>query len=679
MTPLLLVAKWRRWLLLTASGAAAAAGVASGLVSFVIARLLDASPPQARVLAVVVGVLAAVWDLARRLKGPLSADRVALWLEERSPSLQYALVSALGLSSVPPRLAQAIERVDVARPARRAVIRTLVPPLAALALAVILATLQRSDAGAALLAPVAERVRTGESNALANVRVTVFPPAYARRPVVRLVSPDVIRALTGSRITVEGRAPDAGDSAAVAVSLDSSALMLSSGEGQWRAALAVPRAPAVLTLRHGVHARLIAIEPVADSLPAVALTSPSRDTVLRVPEGQFALRARAEDDHGLTSSAFEYIVSSGQGEIFTFSSGTLGAQRPAGNRVAELSATLDLAALALKPGDVVHLRAVARDANAVSGPGIGASDTRTFRVARAGEYDSIAVEAAPPPEEDKTLLSQRMLINLTETLVRRSPRLSRDAIVSESRRIARDQARLRKEVSDLVFSRLGDDVSGEHFHGDGHQHTPDQQVQGPLTPAQLLAAAERATEIHTEATDFAEDETPVVAINRPLLEAYNAMWDAGRELEGGAPRRALPPMYAALAAIQKARAAERLYLRGVPPRVVVDLQRVRLQGTERGSDAVRVSRPPVDAARREALERLHRSLGVSSGSAAADSLLLIRLSLVGEWPAAAATFDALIADVRAGRDATASVLAVRRALDGATAVRDSLSVWSLVP
>jgi hypothetical protein len=122
-----------------------------------------------------------------------------------------------------------------------------------------------------------------------------------------------------------------------------------------------------------------------------------------------------------------------------------------------------------------------------------------------------------------------------------------------------------------------------------------------------------------------------------------------------------------------------LYLRGVPPRVVVDLQRVRLQGTERGSDAVRVSRPPVDAARREALERLHRALGVSSGSAAADSLLLIRLSLVGEWPAAAATFDALIADVRAGRDATASVLAVRRALDGATAVRDSLSVWSLVP
>jgi hypothetical protein len=138
-------------------------------------------------------------------------------------------------------------------------------------------------------------------------------------------------------------------------------------------------------------------------------------------------------------------------------------------------------------------------------------------------------------------------------------------------------------------------------------------------------------------------------------------------------------MYAALAAIQKARAAERLYLRGVPPRVVVDLQRVRLQGTERGSDAYRMSRPPVDAARREALSRLHRALASASGSAAADSLLVIRLSLVGDWPSAAATFDALIADVRAGRDATASVLAVRRALDGATSIRDSLAVWGPVP
>lgn len=679
MTPMLLVARWRRWLLLTVVAAAAGFGAAAGLVAFTIASVLDGSARQAAVLGGVVGVLALAADLIRRLKGRLTAGRVALWLEERAPALQYALVSALGRQTVPRRLGDAIARVDVARPARRAVIRTLAPPVVALALALFVALYQRSDAGAALLAPVAERARTGDSSPLAIIRVTVAPPAYTRLPATRLENPDVIPALAGSRITITGRLPLPDDSAGVRVELDSSAVpLMREASRQWHAVLQAPAAPGVLRLRHGTRTRLIAIEPYPDSLPAVTLRLPGRDTVLRTPEGRFVLQARAEDDHGLSTAAFEYIVSSGQGELFTFTSGSLGAQRPGGRRVAELSATLDLASLALKPGDVVHLRAVARDANTVSGPGIGASDTRTFRVARAGEYDSIAVEAAPPPEEDKTLLSQRMLINLTEALVRRSPRLRRDEMVSESRRIARDQARLRKEVSDLVFSRLGDDASGEHFHGDGHQHTADQQVQGPLTPEQLLAAAQRATEIHNEATDFAEDETPVVAINRPLLEAYNAMWDAGRELDAGAPRRALPPMYAALAAIQKARAAERLYLRGVPPRVVVDLQRVRLQGAERGSDAYRVPRPPLGVARREAMDRLHRALTVVDGSAAADSLLLIRLSLVGEWPAVVGTFDALIADVRAGRDATASVLAARRALDGATTVRDSLPAWGPV-
>lgn len=674
-----LVGTWRRRLLLAVGAAAVTSGAATGIFSFVIALALGASARQAGILGGVVAACLIALDLARRLNGPLSAQRVALWLEEHSPSLQYALVSALGTRSPHARLAAAIDRADVARPARRALVKTLVKPAIALAVAFIAAALQRSEAGATLMAPVVGIFRPGAASVLERIHVTVQAPAYAGRSTLRFENPDVVRPLAGSVITVEGRRPPEGDSGEVSAMLDSSSVGVTISGGQWRAGFETPGDPAVLRLLHGPHSRLIAIEPQSDSAPSVTLTVPARDSVLRAPEGRFALRAHAADDLGLTSASFEYIVSSGQGERFTFTSGALGAQRPGGRRSAELSATLDLAALGLKPGDVIHLRAVAGDANNVSGPGVGTSDTRTFRIARAGEYDSVAVEAAPPPEADKALLSQRMLINLTEALVKRSRGLARENLVSESRRIARDQARLRKQVSDLVFSRLGDDVSGEHFHGDGHEHTENQLVQGPLTPEQLLKAAERATEIRNEATDFAHDETPVVAINRPLLEAYNAMWDAGRELDAGVPHSALPPMYAALAAIQKARAAERLYLRGVPPRVVIDLARVRLQGRERGSDAYRVAHSPADAALRNALDRLHRALASGSGSATADSLLLIRLSLVGQWPAAANTFDALIGDVRAGRDATSSLLAVRRVLDATTSVRDSLSAWGQIP
>jgi hypothetical protein len=67
----------------------------------------------------------------------------------------------------------------------------------------------------------------------------------------------------------------------------------------------------------------------------------------------------------------------------------------------------------------------------------------------------------------------------------------------------------------------------------------------------------------------------VLAVNKPLLEAYNHMWDAGRALEIAEPRQALAPMRKAIAALQRARAAERIYLRGRPPTVVVDLNKVR--------------------------------------------------------------------------------------------------------
>ena len=60
------------------------------------------------------------------------------------------------------------------------------------------------------------------------------------------------------------------------------------------------------------------------------------------------------------------------------------------------------------------------------------------------------------------------------------------------------------------------------------------------------------------------DDSPVIAINQPLLEAYNAMWDAGRALEQGDPRAAIPHMRLALAAIERA-GWQRLLELGAPP------------------------------------------------------------------------------------------------------------------
>ncbi|MGQ0646932.1 MAG: hypothetical protein ACT4P7_05145 [Gemmatimonadaceae bacterium] len=675
MTARTLVEAWRTRIAATAALCSLAIGIGVAALTRVAAEWLGGDPPQAVALALTAGFCAGALELMRRVRGELTSTRVALWVEEQAPAMQYALVSAVEADDATGWCEARVRAVDVAPAAWRALARALRgPAIVAAAGVVVLLAAPPVDPVSAAARRLIERTSTPGS-ALSSIRARIVPPAYSRLAPERINQPDILRPLVGSTLHIEGRLPEAVSASDVVVSIDRTRLRSLAVRDGWSVVIPVDTVTRVVRLAQGGASRLVIIEPRTDSLPAVLIQLPLRDTVLRAGNGTVALRARASDDLGLVSAAFEYIVSSGEGERFTFTTGTLGIERSAGARLVDLAASLDLAALRLRPGDVVHLRAVAQDGNTVSGPGVGASDTRSIRIARLGEYDSVAVEAAPPPEADKSLLSQRMLINLTEALLRRVPTLERTAVVSESRRIGRDQARLRKQVSDLVFARLGDDPQGEHFHGDGHAHNENEPLTRTLTPAELLQAAERATNRSAEVTEAAHDETPIIAINRPLLEAYNAMWDAGRELDAGQPRAALPPMYAALAAIQKARTAERLYLRGTPPRVVVDVGRVRLQGRERGQSAVRTARPRVDPVRRSALDRMTRALSLTSGGAAADSLLLVRLTLVGRFGDAAEAMSALIGDLREGRSITPNAERVRRLLDAGGARADRVSLW----
>ena len=624
------------------------------------------------VLALLLGTLtgvASTWWSYRRIRGPgFGVPAVSLWIEEHEPSLRYRLVTAV--EGHVPSLEQGLTGIDWSPAVRGATRQALFGPgMAVLATGVLLAA---SISFAPTVSRLASRVTSGNRPGLGplDITVDVIPPGYARQRAQSLRNPPVIRALVGSevRITLAGSAAftlSAGDAAVAAGSA-------------WR----VTPQPIALRVQSGDNSRLIAVDPVPDSAPSVQIREPARDTVLAVPNGTFALGADLRDDIGLERAAFEYIVSSGSGESFTFASGMIGARSLDGSASSTIAGRLSLASLNLKPGDFVHVRAVAYDRRPDTAAARGVSETRTIRIARTGEFDSVSVEAAAPPEADKAILSQRMLINMAEALVRRRSRLPRTTFSGESRSIARDQARLRKQVGDLVFARLGDDASGEHFHGDGHEHE-GQELRPAMTPDELLKAAENAAAAATgRVLDFEGDETPVVAVNRPLLEAYNFMWEAGRELDQASPERALPAMYRALEAIQRARAAERLYLRSRPPRAVVDVDRVRLQGKEKGTPAAREPRSLATGAARDALARFARVVRLASAdpSTAADSLLLLRIDLLGTIPPAAATAAAEAADaLRNGGDATASLAIVRRSLGRPVTAGDTLPRWSGVP
>jgi hypothetical protein len=625
---------------------------------------------------VVAGIVAAAG--VRRATVP----RVALWIEERVPRLEYALVTAVELfgsgrsvDALEARVRQVTWRDEVRRALGRALVLPAVVLLAAMGVAFgaryLLANTRAGSAAARII--TGGREAAPATSPLARVRAHVVPPAYTGARDLTVDEPAVVDAIVGSRVELSGR----GGTTPVSAALDDRPMRVDTAGGQWRVAFSMDARSGVLRLLAGSVQRLVAIEARSDSAPVVVLSAPPRDSVLRSAAATFPLHAELHDDWGLATASFEYIVSSGEGESFTFRSGSIGARRLANARGATLDGTLSLAALELKPGDVVHVRAIARDGNTVSGPGEGASETRVIRIARQGEYDSVAVEGAPPPEADKSALSQRMLIMLTEKLEARRPRLDRPALLGEARTIARDQNRLRKAVGDIVFSRLeGDSGSGEHSHDEAAEARTDSSR---LSKAEeLLRAADSATGGAAEILDFEGGESPVVAINRPLLEAYNHMWDAGRHLEQGETREALPPMYAALAAIQRARQAERIYLRGKPPKVVVDLARVRMSGKDKGTGSTRTPRPPLDPRRAARVARFLNAAAMldSAPAAAIDTLLVLRVDALDADPPAARALGAALAELRAGRDATGALVRARRALEGDAPRGAAVSPWS---
>jgi hypothetical protein len=655
---------------------AACIGASVALVSLAVAHLI-ALPSAAAVLVASIGVFVA-GVLAARGWGARSLDRVALWVEERHPALRYALVTATEAPASPELEAQALA-VPWWSTERHTLGRALVGPALALLVAISLLVLSQRIADTGVL--VSDRATPAGSariertaDPLAAVRATVRAPAYSGRGVVTLDDPTSVDALVGSVVVVSG----SGSESQVKGSLDSTSLRATSGDGRWSLSVTMPAKPALLRLRSSVEGgreRLVVLAPIADAPPAVTLLSPARDTTVRTGTGALLLRAQLRDDIGLRDASFEIIVSSGQEETFTFRSAVLARTSLNGRRDGELSTRLSLDSLALKPGDIVQMRAVARDANDVTGPGVGSSETRALRVARAGEYDSVAVEAAPPGDPDAQVLSQRMLITLTEALQRRRRTLARPTMLTESRRIAADQARLRKRVGDVVFQRTGGEPLSEE--GDAGVH------EGKLTPEELLERARAAGMDAGSPMDVEGDETPILALNKPLLEAYNAMWDAGRALEQGEPAQALPPMRRALAAIERARQAERIYLRGRPAAVIVDVAHARLAGKERGSTAVldqRFTADPVARRRAESFARASALLATDR-DAAADSLLVMRVGALGDSPALAAALDTAARVTRRGSadEVGLAWARVRRALGGAPVRRDSLPAWSGAP
>jgi hypothetical protein len=583
--------------------------------------------------ALCVAVLVGCWVLWRG-RFVLSARRVALWVEEHVPSLQYALVTAsdplvIGDTSL---LESAIERSNMDIFVRPAVITPAIYSFVALAVsacafAAIIVFVSGIGTGSGPGMKASAGMPAVLANRLLNLDVRVADPAYAGGAVRTLKDPSAITALVGSVITLHGD----GHADGIAAKIATGGVRVAEQGGKWHITFTMPPSATTVSLADRGYERVVALIPVIDNPPVATMLQPGRDTVWRhAPSGTLVFVARATDDIGLANGRIEYTVTTGSGEVFKSTTSSAGPAMFGGAKSGELRVALGLAKLGLTEGAILSVRAVVSDNNTLSGPATSTSDTRTFRVARADEYDSLSVEAAPPPPMERSLLTERMLIISAESLLKKRPSLTVSSYVVSAGRIGADQADLRKKVYGILYEQ--DEAGG--------------------------AAG-------VEGDD--EELDPQLVVNRDLKEAYDAMWDAERSLNIGEIKVAVPFMNRAARALDRARLADRLYLHGRAPRIVVNIEKVRLSAKEKGlSNAIRSPRTRADTA----LARLDRALDaalalISSDPAHfADALIRLRADAVPVDTSFASAIGSAVDAFRSGTDMTPALVRARRALLG---------------
>lgn len=568
-------------------------------------------------------------------------ERVALFLEERVPLLEYALVTALGQSGpAASALERVVDRAAPERVLRRAIARAVALPAAALAVTLLVLLVLLPVERRRILTPApGDVLLTGSADPLASrvevIAVRVTPPAYARQPARESADPVSVSGLVGSRVEIRGRGASRGGLDSMAARIGASALPVRAAGDTWSVALTMPGKAVALLLADRGFDRLLALEPVADQPPIVTLTAPSRDTTYPVPRGRLVLAGAVRDDIGLALAAFELMHTSGSGERFDIRRLALGTVSPRGARTATLTATLLLDTLKLGAGDVLHVRVTARDENAVSGPGEGASDTRTIRIADPRLRDTVQVIAAAVAELDTTMLSQRMLVIRAETLLVQRRRIRDSAYRSRSELIGHQQGQLRERVEAIIEE---------------------------LTTA-------------TDAGFTGDTKSSII-----LGEAVGAMKLAQRELGVFRVSAALPHMYRALKALERVRSADRLYLRGILPKLVVDVEKIRLKGTDQPAVGAREPRPPVADPRMSLRARVESAVTLlRRGGDVRDSLVVIRVDALGQAPAAAAHLATAIEALRAGRDPLPAIRSARRVLLRETDASPAVPVWRGAP
>jgi hypothetical protein len=320
------------------------------------------------------------------------------------------------------------------------------------------------------------RLRLAERSFVGDLTVAAHFPAYLARADETLASDAVVRVPQGTVLTITGRASEPLRTVSLGSEGERVPLVLSGrsftgrftprsgGHFAWHAdgATGAPIADLPAPLQ---------VDVVPDSAPQVDFLSPMADSNV-APSGRVRVAVAAADDRVLRDVTLAVWVQRGDGR----------ATAPQSQRLFEGGApsyigamAVDLAALTLHPGDVVHVQASAHD-DAPWGQ-VGKSRDLLLRV---------------PAFEDQ----------------RRDARAAADSLVSKAVAAARAQQQLEQRTSDAARARTPSEQAKA-----GERKAPD---------AMSYEAAEKAKGLAREQAQMAERSRDVQEATRELEERLRA-------------------------------------------------------------------------------------------------------------------------------------------------------------
>ncbi len=520
-----------------------ALGDALAIGSIVASLSSLATPSRVGVIIGVLGfVTAASWGLRRSTR-----HRAALALDACSPASHNLLVTseeALSGRYVHPIVARELFAQAATTLENRPASSTSGLSFARWMLTVgivsaSVALIWRTGTGQPPLAPDRQGVSPLAASAETQLRVTVTPPLYTKRPRIIVENPDRVDVIEGSALHLQVTGT-AGRVDLIEAGREPVAFLPRDDGAHLDLVAATSR---VLLVRSAAE-RLVQVHVEPDMRPVVTIARPGRDLIFSSPDATVPLMVKAQDDLSIASMSLRYTKISGGGETFTFQEGEI-QLKPVGDpdsKSLQATVTLKLKDLNLADGDALVYRGIARDERPGADPGV--SDSFLIEIGKRGEAFSTGF--AVPDDRDRQALSQQMLIMKTERLHAERQRLPVDAVLDQSRLLAVEQRMVRAEFLFMTGGEVVDEVE---------------------EAAQSDALAQGRFENRGQ---------------RELLTAIREMSRAEARLNTGDTLQALAFERSALTALQRAFDRRRYFLRTLPERARIDRSR-RLSGDLRAA------------------------------------------------------------------------------------------------